>query len=204
MMRVLANKTVVLASASKARADLLRRAGLILEIIPASIDEASIRAGMNAEGALPQDIAATLAELKALRVSRRHQGQLVIGADQILSCKGKLFEKPGNREAAAIQLRALSGSLHELAAAVCVARDGDVIWHRTETSELAVRRLSESFIAAYLDAAGEDIYENVGAYAYEGLGIQLFSNVIGDYFSILGLPLLPLLAFLREHDVVPQ
>jgi nucleoside triphosphate pyrophosphatase len=202
-MTVLSNASVILASASKTRAALLRAAGLKIEIVPASIDEASVREGMQAEGALPGDIAATLAELKALRVSRHHPGRLVIGADQILACKGRLFEKPGGREAAAAQLRALSGSIHELASGVCVARDGDVIWHRIETAELAMRHLSEAFIAAYLDAAGEGIYGHVGAYALEGVGIQLFSAIIGDYFSILGLPLLPLLDFLREHNIVP-
>lgn len=203
-MTALCKGTVILASASKTRAALLRKAGLRVKAVPASIDEASVREGMEAEGALPGDIAKTLAELKALRVSRHHADRLVIGADQILACKGKIFGKPGGREAAAAQLRALSGSIHELASCVCVARDGDVIWHRIETAEMAVRPLSEEFITAYLEAAGESIYGNVGAYALEGLGIQLFSEIIGDYFSILGLPLLPLLDFLREHNIVPR
>ena len=203
-MGSLASASVILASASKTRALMLRQAGLLVEIMPARIDEAGVREGMHAEGALPRDIADTLAELKALRISRRQPGQLVIGADQILSCNGVLFEKPADRAAAEAQLRALSDSVHELATAICVARDGDVIWHHIDLSLLTMRRLSDAFLAAYLDAAGAALTENVGAYALEGLGAQLFARVSGDYFSILGLPLLPLLDFLREHNIVPR
>jgi septum formation protein len=145
-----------------------------------------------------------LAELKALRISSRRPGAFIIGADQILVCNGVLFEKPANRAAAETQLRTLSGASHELVSAVCVARDGGVIWHHIDTAQLTMRVLSEDFIKAYLDAAGAEILANVGAYALEGLGAQLFARVRGDYFTILGLPLLPLLDFLREHNIVPR
>jgi len=201
-MSLLANAPVVLASASTTRATLLRQAGLAIEIMPTRIDEASVREGMNAEGAPPRDIADTLAELKAMRVSRHALGKLVIGADQILSCKGKLFEKPADRAAAEAQLRALAGSVHELWSAVCVARDGNVIWRHVALSVLTMRSFSDAFLGAYLDAAGDALTHNVGAYALEGPGAQLFSHIEGDYFSILGLPLLPLLDFLREHNIV--
>jgi septum formation protein len=203
-MSGLATGSVILASASKTRAEMLRQAGLQIEIQPASIDEEGVREGMHAEGAPPRDIADTLAELKALRISRRNLGRLVIGADQILSSKGRLFEKPVDRETAAEQLRLLGASTHELSTAVCVARDGNVIWHHIESAELTMRPFSEAFLTAYLDAAGDSIFDNVGGYALEGLGAQLFSTVNGDYFSILGLPLLPLLDFLRGHNIVPR
>jgi septum formation protein len=203
-MGLLSKGTVILASASKTRAALLSQVGLSIEIIPAVIDETSIRDGMTAEGALPRDIADTLAELKAMRVSRRHPDRLVIGADQILSFKGTLFEKPADRDAAERQLRMLAGSSHELWSAACVAREGDVIWRHVAFSVLTMRSFSDDFLAAYLDAAGEALTRNVGAYALEGPGAQLFSHIEGDYFSILGLPLLPLLDFLREHNIVAR
>jgi septum formation protein len=202
-MTTLADAPIVLASASKTRARLLHDAGLEVEIFPAEIDEEAIREGMAAEHAPPVEIARALAELKALRVSRHHGSTLVVGADQILSCGGTIHSKPGNRDAAARQLAALSGKTHSLASAVCVARQGDILWHHVELVELRMRRLSDGLIARYLDAAGPDIYANAGSYAIEGLGIQLFTGVHGDHFAIQGLPLLPLLAFLREHKVVP-
>lgn len=203
-MSRLCKAPVILASASRTRAKLLEDAGLAIEIVPASVDEATIRESMAAEHASAAEIARALAELKALRISRQRPGAFIIGADQILVCNGVLFEKPAHRDAAETQLRALSGASHELISAVCVARDDGVIWHHTDTAQLTMRVLSEGFIKAYLDAAGDEILANVGAYALEGLGAQLFARVRGDYFTILGLPLLPLLDFLREHNIVPR
>lgn len=201
---IFSHAAIVLASASKARAALLRQAGIAFDVDPAGVDEAGIRDGLLAEKATPAHIAEVLAELKAFRVSGRHQDRLVVAADQTLACGSRVFEKPENRTAAAEQLAVLSGKTHELAAAVCVARDGAVIWRHIERARLSMRTLSPAFITSYLDAAGDSVLDSVGGYALEGLGAHLFSRIDGDYFTILGLPLLPLLDFLRLHKVAPQ
>ncbi len=192
---------VVLASASRPRLELLRCAGVDLRAEPARVDEAEVKASLLAEKADAAAAAETLAELKAHKVSRRAPGALVIGADQILECDGRWFDKPPDRAAAAEHLRALSGKTHALVTAACVVRDGIRIWHHREAPQLTMRPFDEAFIESYLDAAGPGILQTVGAYQLEGLGAQLFSRVSGDYFTILGLPLLPLLGFLREHGV---
>ncbi len=192
---------VVLASASRARLELLRRAGLHLRAEPARVDEDEVKTSLRAEQAKAAAAAETLAELKATRVSRRAPGALVIGADQILECEGHWFDKPPDRGRAAAHLRALGGKTHALVTAACVVRDGVRIWHHGEAPRLTMRPLDEGFIESYLEAAGPEVLETVGAYRLEGLGAQLFTKVSGDYFTILGLPLLPLLGFLREHGV---
>jgi septum formation protein len=192
---------VVLASASRSRLELLRRAGLNLRAEPARVDESEVKASLRAEQADAAAAAETLAELKANKVSLRAPGALVIGADQILECEGRWFDKPPDRTAAAAHLRALGGKTHALATAVCVVRDGVRIWHHREAPRLTMRPLDGAFIESYLDAAGPGVLETVGAYRLEDLGAQLFTQVSGDYFTILGLPLLPLLGFLREHGV---
>lgn len=192
---------VVLASASRSRLQLLRCAGLQLRAEPARIDEAEVKISLLAEQADAAAAAETLAELKARKVSRRAPGALVIGADQILDCEGQWFDKPPDRATAAAHLRALGGRTHTLATVACVVRDGVRIWHQREAPRLTMRPLDEAFIESYLDAAGPRVLETVGAYQLEGLGAQLFTKVSGDYFTILGLPLLPLLGFLREHGV---
>ena len=202
-MSALADMPVILASASKTRARLLSAAGLIFEISPAEIDEEAIREGMAAENSSHSEVARTLAELKAVRISRHHEAMLVIGADQILSCGKLMYGKPRDRAEAAAQLSALSDKTHVLFSAVCVARHGDILWHHVDKVEMKMRRLTPEFIDRYLDAAGPDILSNAGSYAIEGLGVHLFSAVHGDHFAIQGVPLLPLLAFLREHKVVP-
>lgn len=195
---------VVLASASRARLELLLCAGVATRAEPARVDEQEVRASLRAEKAGVEDAAETLAELKALKVSRHASGALVIGADQILDCDGAWFDKPPDRSRAAADLRALSGKRHSLATAVCVVRDGERLWHHRESARLTMRPLGDAFIEAYLDAIGEAALTSVGAYQLEGLGAQLFSRVEGDYFTILGLPLLPLLEFLRNHGVVAR
>ncbi len=192
---------VVLASASRSRLELLRRAGLHLRAEPARIDESEVKASLRAEQADAAAAAETLAELKASKVSLRAPGALVIGADQILDCEGRWFDKPPDRAAAVAHLRALGGKTHALATAVCVVRDGVRIWHHREAPRLTMRPLDGVYIESYLDAAGPAVLETVGAYRLEDLGAQLFTKVSGDYFTILGLPLLPLLGFLREHGV---
>lgn len=195
---------VVLASASRIRLELLLRAGVAAHAAPAHVDEPEVRASLRAEKAGAEDAAETLAELKARKVSRHVSGALVIGADQILDCDGAWFDKPPDRPRAAADLRALSGKRHSLATAVCVVRDGLRLWHHRESARLTMRPLGDAFIEAYLDAIGETALTSVGAYQLEGLGAQLFSRVEGDYFTILGLPLLPLLEFLRNHGVVAR
>lgn len=192
---------VVLASASRWRLELLRRAGLNLRAEPARIDESEVKTSLRADRADAAAAAETLAELKAAKISRQAPGALVIGADQILECEGRWFDKPPDRATAVAHLRALRGKSHALETAACVVRDGVRIWHHGETPRLTVRPLDEAFIESYLDAAGSEILETVGAYRLDDIGAQLFTKVSGDYFTILGLPLLPLLGFLREHGV---
>jgi septum formation protein len=145
-----------------------------------------------------------LAEVKAAKVSARHPGALVIGADQILECAGRWFDKPVDRSEAAAHLRTLASRAHSLATSVCIYRDGAPLWHHNEVARLAMRPLSERFIADYLAAVGEDALSTVGAYQIEGLGAQLFTDIEGDYFTILGLPLLPVLEFLRANGVLAR
>jgi septum formation protein len=193
---------VILASASKTRAALLRSAGVAAAVEPARIDESEVKQGLRAVRAAPSAMAESLAELKAQRVSRRHRNALVIGADQVLSCGGEVFDKPITLTEARRQLLALRGRRHELASAVVLVRDGQRLWHHVGQATLMVREFSEAFLDRYLDLAGEEVLASVGAYRLEGLGIQLFAGVDGDYFTVLGLPLLPLLDVLREHGVL--
>ncbi|MGF1609694.1 MAG: Maf family protein [Kiloniellales bacterium] len=194
---------LVLASASRSRAALLKNAGLAFAQDAARVDESAVKAALLAEGASPARAAETLSELKAQRVSPRHAGALVVGADQMLECEGRWFDKAAERGEAAANLRALSGKTHRLVSAVCLVRDGARLWHHVAEARLTVRPLSDDFIAAYLDAIGDAALDSVGAYQIEGLGAQLFSRIEGDPFTIMGLPLLPLLDFLRNHRVVP-
>lgn len=194
--------SVVLASASATRADMLRRAGVPCVVDPAYVDEEEIKRAMRAEGAKAGELAEALAELKARKISRRHAGRLVIGADQVLECQGRWFDKPADTAQARAQLLDLRGKLHELIACVCVLRDGERLWHHIGRARLTMRPFSDGFLDDYLHAVGDDALRSVGAYQLEGRGAQLFSRVDGDYFTILGLPLLPLLDFLRNHQVV--
>jgi septum formation protein len=192
---------LILASASPSRRQMLRNAGLDFEIVPSGVDEDEVKLSLISERASAQDIATTLAEMKAVRVSARRPGAMVIGADSTLACEGKLYDKPPTLAAAREQLKALSDRTHELVSAVVVARNGAPLWHATETGRLTMRPLSESFLDAYLARAGEAVCASVGAYQLEGLGAHLFSRIDGDYFTVLGMPLLPLLVFLAEHGI---
>ncbi|NMM45032.1 septum formation protein Maf [Rhodospirillaceae bacterium KN72] len=193
---------IVLASGSKTRADLLRGAGLAVHIDPANVDEDSVKDSLRAEGASAAQVAEALSDLKALKVSRRHPGALVIGADQTLDCNGVWFDKPADIDHLRGHIEALSGKRHSLFAGVSVMRNGERIWGLVEPAHLTMRSLTPDFIARYVDAVGEDGLGSVGGYRLEGLGAQLFSRVEGDYFTILGLPLLPLLGFLRQHGAI--
>lgn len=191
---------LVLASQSRARQMLLGNAGLAFQAVPAEIDERVIqqKSGLLKSG----EIAALLAQEKALFISAKMPDRYVIGADQTLALGPRLFSKPAARAEAAEQLRALAGNTHELHSAVAVARGGEILFSDVEVARMSMRRLSEEEIGLYLDAAGEAISTSVGAYQLEGLGVHLFERIEGDHFTILGLPLLPLLAFLRGQGLV--
>ena len=197
-----AQTPLILASGSSVRARLLSEAGVAFRREVAAVDEAEIKTTLKAEGANATMAAETLAELKAQRVSRRHPEALVIGADQILDCDGTWFDKPADAAAARATLLALRGRSHLLLSSVAVVRGGERLWHRNERAALLMREFSDAFLDAYLAAAGETALQSVGAYQLEGLGAQLFARIDGDYFTILGLPLLPLLDFLRNHGLV--
>ncbi|MFO1060215.1 MAG: Maf family protein [Dongiaceae bacterium] len=198
-----AGSDLVLASGSATRAAMLRAAGLDILVDPAAVDEDEAKAALKGSGADAPAAAEALAELKAQRVSRRRPGALVLGCDQLLECDGAWFDKPGDRAAAARQLLALRGRAHRLHSAAVAVRDGSRIWHHVGTARLTMRPFGESFLESYLERAGDAVLGSVGAYQLEGLGAQLFARVEGDWFTILGLPLLPLLDFLRDHRVLP-
>lgn len=192
--------SLILASQSRARQSLLAAAGIAFEAIPADIDERAVqqRAGL----VLPGKIAACLAREKALAVASSAAGRYVVGADQTLAAGARLFNKPTGRPEAAEQLRALAGRVHELHSAVAVARDGQILFEDVAVARMTMRPLSDAQIATYLDLAGERVTTSVGAYQLEGLGVHLFERIEGDHFTILGLPLLPLLGFLRSEGLL--
>jgi septum formation protein len=194
---------LILASGSAARRQMLEAAGLRFEVDIPRVDEEAAKASLRGEGLKPRDQADALAELKALSVSRGKPG-FVIGADQMLAIEGEVLDKPKDAAEARAHLQRLRGRAHELVTAAAVAREGAIIWRHIETPKLRMRAFSDAFLDDYLSRAGESVLRSVGAYQLEGLGAQLFERVEGDYFSVLGLPLLPLLAFLREHGVAPR
>lgn len=192
---------VTLASKSAARSAILRGAGVLFATEDSGVDEDVLKTDLLARGAGPAEIAAALAREKALAVSRRRPG-LIIGADQTLDFEGRLHDKPVDLAEAAARLRAMRGRTHALHAAVAVAREGDVLWETLSTAELAMRAFSDAFLAHYLEADAEALLSSVGAYRLEGPGVQLFSEIRGDYFTILGLPLTGLLDLLRREGVL--
>ncbi|MBR0659198.1 septum formation protein Maf [Roseomonas oryzicola] len=193
---------IVLASASTARRAVLEAAGLRFEALPAAVDEAEIKAAAQAEGIPPADAALMLADAKAERIARRDPEALVIGCDQLLVCEGVWFDKPADLPAARAQLQALRGRTHDLVTAVVCHRHGGRVWQHVAVPRMTMRDFSNAFLDAYLAAEGEVLTRSVGAYRLEGLGAQLFARIQGDQPAILGVPLLPLLAFLRQHGVL--
>lgn len=190
---------LILASASAGRAAILRGAGLAFRQQSAAVDERGLEAQAVAAGGLDAGrLALLLAEAKALDVSAREPAALVIGADQLMECGGVLFHKPAGVEAARRQLAQLRGRTHSLHAALCVARGGEVLWRHLDRADLTMRDFSDAFADAYISAEDEAVLRAVGIYRIEGPGVQLFSAIEGDHFTIMGLPLLPLLGYLRD------
>lgn len=204
-MRTMAEaRRIVLASASRTRREMLTAAGVVFEIRPANVDERAIREALTAGGAAvePGDIAEVLARAKAEAVSRDEPDALVVGSDQVLALGEEIFEKPADMAAARAALERFRGRVHQLHAAVALAEAGEVTWAAGDTAHLTVRKFSSEFLSEYLARAGERVCESVGAYQLEGLGVNLFERIEGDYFTILGMPLLPLLAELRARGVL--
>ena len=191
---------LILASQSRARQMLLGNAGTAFEAVPADIDERAVQ--KNSGLTSPGEIAGLLAREKALFVSSKNPGRYVVGADQTLALGERMFSKPSGRAQAAEQLTSLAGNSHALYSAVAVARDSRILFADVSLARMTMRPLSDSEIAFYLDAAGEAVTTSVGAYQLEGLGVHLFERIEGDHFTILGLPLLPLLAFLRREQLL--
>lgn len=197
---------LILASASKSRAQLLKNAGLDFEIMPADVDEDAIRQALESDKGQDKlesaDIAEILARAKTQDVSARAGDALVIGADQILALNDEIFTKPADLEAARAHLLKLKGQTHQLYSAIVVAQNNEVIWHHVARADMTMRDYSPEFVGQYLAQVGEQVCSSVGAYQLEGPGIQLFEKIEGSYFTILGLPLLPLLSFLRSQDYI--
>lgn len=194
--------TLVLASGSRTRARMLEAAGIEIEIAVPAIDEPELMASLKESGASVERAAEVLAEMKARRVAPRFPGRPVLGCDQMLECDGRWLDKARDRTHARDQLQLLRGRAHHLITSAVLVRDETRIWHHTDKAEMRFRDFSDSFLDFYIGAAGQEILQSVGAYQLEGLGAQLFERIEGDFFTILGLPLLPVLAILREHQVL--
>ena len=192
---------IILASKSAARRAVLTGAGVPFEVSVAGVDEDAVKNAMLAEGASPRDVADALAELKAIKVSRSKPG-FVIGSDQTLEFEGKLYDKAETVDGAAERLRTMRGKPHKLHSAVVVAKDGAPIWREIVSATLTMRDFSDEFLASYLELEGQEALGSVGCYRLEGPGAQLFSKIEGDYFAILGLPLMGLLDLFRRHGVL--
>jgi septum formation protein len=197
-------KPLILASASLIRRRLLEEAGVEVMTEPAAVDEAAIKESYARRGAPAEICAQALAEVKAQRISKNYPDALVVGADQMLDCGGVWFDKPLDHTEARIQLQRLRGRTHRLVTSVVALRAGQRLWHCTDRAQLTMRCFSDDFLSSYLDRVGDVVLGSVGAYQLEGLGVQLFDRIVGDYFTILGLPLLPLLDFLRAQGMLRQ
>ncbi len=193
---------LILASSSASRQMLMRNAGLTFSAIPADIDERALDEQLEKNGAKPEEVALELAKAKALSVSALHPQALVLGCDQTMALGARVYHKPKTMAEAEGHLLSLSGKVHRLNSAAVLARGGDVVWQTISSAELLVRTLSAEFVSRHLQRVGEKALSSVGAYQLEGEGIQLFTSIEGDYFTILGLPLLPLLMKLRDMDVI--
>lgn len=193
---------IILASGSRARTEMLNHAGIQYQAIPAAIDETAIITELMQTAVSPEDIAATLAQQKALHIAKENNDALVIGSDQILECEGKLYEKAADQNAARDKLKILRGKTHRLLSSVCVASDTKILWQTTDTASLTMRNFDDEFLERYINKAGDDAMQCVGGYALEKAGITLFSDISGSYHTILGMPFLPLLAYLQDEQGV--
>ncbi len=204
MAKAAAVRTIVLASASAARRDMLARAGVTFEIVPAQIDERAIQDVLTGEDSEVEaaDVAELLAEAKARDVSERHPGALVVGSDQILEFEDEILSKPADVAQARASLKLLRGATHQLHAGVAIAIDGEVVWSMVDSASLTMRQFSDKFLSTYIAEEGDGLCASVGAYKLEGRGLQLFERIDGDFFTILGMPLLPLLAELRARGAL--
>jgi septum formation protein len=193
---------IVLASGSQFRKAMLEAAGVDIDVVPAKIDERTVEKTLEGTGASPEDVAQVLAEAKALDVSERQPGRLVLGCDQTLSLDDELFHKPRDMEDARRHLLKLSGRTHQLNSAAVLARNGEALWREVGIARLTMRKLEPGFIGRHLARVGPMALNSVGAYQIEGEGIQLFEKIEGDHFTIVGLPLLPLLKELRAMGAI--
>ena len=194
---------IILASGSEIRAQLLRNAGVTVEVIPARIDEDAVRAALEAEDAPPRDIADTLAELKAQRVAAKHPDALVIGCDQVLALGRDILTKPDSPETALAQLQALRGQKHQLLSAAVIYGEGKPLWRHVGVVRLQMRDASDAYLQDYVARNWDSIRHSVGAYKLEEEGVRLFTRIEGDYFNVLGLPLLELLSYLTLRGTLP-
>ena len=194
---------ILLASGSEVRATLLRNAGVTFEVSIARVDEEMVKASLKSEGATPRDIADTLAEMKALRVSEKEPDALVIGCDQILAQGEEVFSKPKDMAEVRRQLQRLSGKQHSLLSAAVVYENGKPVWRHVAQVRLTMRSISDAYLDAYLERNWQSIRHSVGGYKLEEEGVRLFSQVQGDYFSILGLPLIELLSYFSLRGTLP-
>ncbi|RWA99097.1 MAG: Maf-like protein [Mesorhizobium sp.] len=193
---------LILASGSPFRKAMLVNAGVDVEAVPADVDERALEGPLQDSGVSPEDVALVLAEAKASDVSERRPGALVLGCDQTLSLGDEVFHKPADREGARRHLLALSGRTHQLNSAAVLVRDGKVLWRHVGIASMTMRKLDPAFIGRHLARVGAKALSSVGAYQIEGEGIQLFEKIEGDHFTIVGLPLLPLLAELRTLGAI--
>lgn len=198
------SQDVILASGSSIRQQLLRNAGLDFKVQPARIDEEAIKQALLAEDGTPRDIADALAEMKARKISDKQPGALVLGCDQVLSFDGALLSKPASRRDARIQLQKMRGHRHELISAVVIYEDGKPVWRHVGVVRMSMRRFSDDYLDGYIDRNWESIRHAVGAYKLEEEGVRLFTQIDGDYFTVLGIPLLNLLSYLGLRGVLEQ
>jgi len=195
---------LILASASPIRAQLLTNAGLIFETVPARVDEQAVKASLLVEGVSPRDIADALAEFKARKVADRNPDAMVIGCDQVLAFDGGVFSKPDSHDTAKAQLRAMAGQTHRLLSAAVIYDEGKPVWRHVAEVRMHMRPLSDTFIDDYVTRNWDSVRHSVGAYKLEEEGARLFTRIEGDYFAVLGLPLLDLLSYLTVRGILPS
>lgn len=195
---------LILASGSEIRQTLLRQAGVEFEVVRPRVDEDAVRDAMMAEQAPPRDIADALAELKARKIGEKHPDAMVIGCDQVLNFEGRILSKPLSKDEALSQLRDMRGKTHDLLSAVVICEQGRPVWREVGRVTLRMREIGDDYLNSYVDRNWESIQHSVGAYKLEEEGVRLFSNVQGDYFTVLGLPLLSLISYLNLRGILAQ